>query len=91
MYVCIRNVLYVWVALKRRFENQNLESKVLFSYLDEMNDSLRAIDTAVNKSSIRLNDMRTKQSALYNKLLTVLSKIEVLRCRNVPMKENEVR
>lgn len=77
-------------ALKRRFENQNIETKTLHTYVSDMNDALVAIESAISKSSIRLRDLRTKQGALYNRLLALLSKIEVLRCRNVPLSADEI-
>ena len=78
-------------ALKRRFENQNVESKTLHTYANDMDDAMNAIESAIAKSSIRLRDLKTKQAALYNRLLAILSKIEVLRCRNVPLNEDEIK
>ena len=78
-------------ALKRRFENQNVESKTLHTYVSDMDDAMNAIESAMAKSSIRLRDLKTKQTLLYNRLLGILSKIEVLRCRNVPLNEDEIK
>jgi chromosome segregation ATPase len=78
-------------ALKRRYEHQNMESKVLQSYVTEMNDSLKLIETSISKIDIRFSGLKSKQSILYNRLLAILSKIEVLRNRNVPLSENEIR
>ena len=78
-------------ALKRRFENQNVVSKTLHAYVNDMDDAMNTIQSTIAKSNIRLRDLKTKQATLYNRLLAILSKIEVLRCRNVPLSQDEIK
>lgn len=78
-------------ALKRRFEHQNAESKILYSYVGDMNESLQAIEQSIVKSGLRFDQLETKQAILNNKLLALLAKVEVLRCRNVPLTVDELK
>lgn len=79
------------LALKRRFESQNVESQVLHSYAKDISESLHAIESSIVRSGSRLSDVRVKQTSLYNRLLATLSRLEVLRCRGVPLSDAEVR
>eukprot|EP01038_Epipyxis_sp_PR26KG_P013529 gene13529-18149_t len=79
------------ISLKNRFDKQNLEVAKLQEHIKKMTTLLQTTETANNHISIKFDSLKAKQIQLYQSLLSIMRKVEVLRCHGVPLRQNESR
>jgi len=78
-------------ALKKRFEEQRKSASEHAQVMQEVSQTLALSAQAVAKTEKRSETLRDSQAKLRHRLLTVMCKIEVLRCRGVHIDPNERR
>lgn len=77
--------------LKRRFDSQIEATKDHELVLSEINKTLVMAKQASAKTEKRCFDMKNKQNQLRYQLLSVMRKIELLRCKGIPLDSEEMR
>ena len=78
-------------ALKKRFETQNRECVKYRAHTADLRSIIEGVDTSTRQTGLRVEALQLKQAQLYNKMLTVLRTVEVLRCQGVPIDSSERR
>ena len=56
-----------------------------------MRGIVEAVDTSTRQTGLRVEALQVKQAMLYNKMLSVVRSVEVLRCQGVPIDSSERR
>ena len=77
--------------LKERFDKQQIEIKSIQEHIKKIDDILHTINNTNSKINNKFSSLKIKQIQIFQKLLSLLRKIEVLRCRGVPMESSEIR
>jgi hypothetical protein len=77
--------------LKRRFDKQLVDSALLKKELDKVHNALAVVERSARKDYDRVKELESDQARLYHKYLTVLRKVELLRCHGFPITLNEQR
>lgn len=77
--------------LSRRFDVQNVEAVQQAEFVKEITTTLETLDQAAVRMGKKYEEFKLKQTQLYVKLLYIMRKIEVLRCRGVPLDVNELK
>lgn len=78
-------------ALKARFDQQQAESLKLKEHLQNLREVVDTVELSNTQISTRFNALQMKQVHIYQKLMALLRKVEVLRCRGIPLEESETR
>ena len=78
-------------ALRRRFEIQNSECTKYQAHAVVLRGSIEAVDKSSRQIGLRVEALQLKQKQLYNRMLSVVRSVEVLRCQGVPMDLSERR
>ena len=78
-------------ALRRRFEIQNSECAKYQAHAVVLRGSIEAVDKSSRQIGLRVEALQLKQKQLYNRMLSVVRSVEVLRCQGVPMDSSERR
>jgi len=78
-------------ALKARFDQQQTEAQQLKEHTRNLKEVIEAVELSNTQMSSRFSSLQMKQVHIYQHLLTILRKVEVLRCRGVPLEQNEIR
>mmetsp|Transcript_32651 Transcript_32651/g.33297 ORF Transcript_32651/g.33297 Transcript_32651/m.33297 type:complete len:475 (-) Transcript_32651:138-1562(-) len=76
-------------ALKKRFESQQTTASEHSLVVQDITKTLNMCALAISKTEKRVEVMRGQQAKLRYKLLNIMSKVEVLRCRGVYIDHNE--
>mmetsp|Transcript_12646 Transcript_12646/g.20537 ORF Transcript_12646/g.20537 Transcript_12646/m.20537 type:complete len:202 (+) Transcript_12646:596-1201(+) len=77
--------------LKRRFDKQLVDSGQLKKELNKVRSALAVVERSARKDWDRVLELERDQARLYHKFLTVLRKVELLRCHGSPISLNEQR
>lgn len=77
--------------LKRRFDKQVVDSGHLKKELNKVRSALAVVERSARKDWDRVLELERDQARLYHKFLTVLRKVELLRCHGSPISLNEQR
>lgn len=77
--------------LKRRFDKQVVDSTQLKNELAKVYSALAVVERSARKDYNRVKELESDQARLYHKYLTVLRKVELLRCHGSPITLNEQR
>jgi len=77
--------------LKARFDALKKEEQEMADHVKDIDDLYRMVDKRTKKTALRYSTLQLKQKDLYQKLLLIMSKIEVMRNRNQPMTQDELR
>ena len=78
-------------ALKARFDQQQAESLKLKEHLHNLKEVVDAVELSNTQISTRFSALQMKQVHIYQKLMALLRKVEVLRCHGKPLEESEAR
>jgi hypothetical protein len=78
-------------ALKSRFDLQQSESAKLKEHTKSVREVLDAVDSSNMQIGARFQSLQMKQIHIYQKMLALLRKVEVLRCKGLPMEQAEMR
>ena len=78
-------------SLRKRFENQNSECTKYRAHADELRGIMEAVEKSTRQTGLRVEALQSKQKQLYNKMLSVVRSVEVLRCQGVPIDSSERR
>ena len=84
-------MLFRSAALRRRFEIQNSECAKYQAHAVVLRGSIEAVDKSSRQIGLRVEALQLKQKQLYNRMLSVVRSVEVLRCQGVPMDLSERR
>ena len=52
---------------------------------------MEAVEKSTRQTGLRVEALQSKQKQLYNKMLSVVRSVEVLRCQGVPIDSSERR
>lgn len=77
--------------LKERFELQSENAIKLNNFIEDIKSTINIVESTLNQTTNRINELKQKQEKLTIKLLNIIGKIEVLRCRNVPLRTSEIQ
>mmetsp|Transcript_27607 Transcript_27607/g.39189 ORF Transcript_27607/g.39189 Transcript_27607/m.39189 type:complete len:546 (+) Transcript_27607:13-1650(+) len=77
--------------LKKRFENQVTEAAKSEQHIKALNDVLSTVEMANTQVAVRFEALRMRQVDIYRTLLTLMRKMEVLRCHGQRLQPQEVR
>jgi hypothetical protein len=77
--------------LKARFELQSKNTTKLADYLEEIKKATGVLESSLSQVVTRIAELKRSHEKLTVKLLDVIGKIEVLRCRTVPLRASEVK
>ena len=77
--------------MKKRFDKQLLDSAQLKRELDKVHSALAVVERSARKDQDRVQELERDQARLYHKYLSVLRKVELLRCHGSPIAPNEQR
>jgi hypothetical protein len=77
-------------ALKSRFDKQNNEVLKFKDHTQKLNTLLNVTNTTNIQISTKFDSLKEKQIQLYQQLLTIMRKVEVLRCHGVPLRSSEI-
>jgi hypothetical protein len=75
--------------LRNRFTEQSKESQSLSKNSDGIQSLINSLDTALQAQSLRFQNLKSKQIQLYNKLLSLMRKVEILRCYGCRLSRDE--
>jgi uncharacterized protein YhaN len=78
-------------ALKTRFDHQQTESIKLKEHSQNLREVLDTVELSNTQIETRFTALQMRQAHIYQKLMALLRKIEVLRCRGLPIEESEAR
>jgi Nucleoporin complex subunit 54 len=78
-------------ALRKRFETQNSECEKYRVHAADLRGIVEAVDKSTRQTGLRVEALQLKQKQLYNKMLSVVRSVEVLRCQGVPIESSERR
>lgn len=78
-------------ALKARFDHQQAETLKLKEHARNLKEVIEAVELSNTQMETRFSSLRMKQMHIYQKLMTLLRKVEVLRCRGLPMENSEIK
>lgn len=78
-------------ALKARFDQQQSESLKLKEHTQNLREVLDSVELSNTQIETRFTALQMRQAHIYQKLMALLRKIEVLRCRGLPVEESEAR
>ncbi len=76
-------------SLIRRIENQNVEMKKLDEHKTSVLEIIHSVDQSNTQISTKIDALKTRQTNLLQKLLTVLRKVEILRCHGAELQQPE--
>jgi hypothetical protein len=68
-----------------------VDSAQLKKELDKVHSALAVVERSARKDQDRVKELEHDQARLYHKYLTVLRKVELLRCHGSPVALNEQR
>jgi len=77
--------------LKSRFELQSENTTKLAAYLEEIKNATGVLESSLSQVVTRISELKRTHEKLTIKLLDIIGKIEVLRCRTVPLRASEVK
>lgn len=77
--------------LKRRFDHQKVQANRLKEYCDDILSTLVVVQQSSHLSAAKINELESKQTRLYHKLLVVVRKLELFRLHNRPLTPDEQR
>ena len=77
--------------LKARYELQVQNTKKLANYVEDIKGTIQVLESATVNYSTRLEELQHKQVRMNIKLLEIIGRIEVLRCRCTPLRESEIK
>lgn len=78
-------------GLKKRFEDQGTDCAKYRKQATELREVLETIEKSTRRTSLKVEALKAKQAQLYNRMLSVVRSVEVLRCRGVPVDSSERR
>jgi len=78
-------------ALKARFDHQQTETLKLKEHARNLKEVIEAVELSNTQLETRFSGLQMKQVHIYQKLMSLLRKVEVLRCRGLPMEATEVK
>lgn len=78
-------------ALKLRFDQQQSESQKLKEHIRSLREVIEAVDLSNTQMDTRFSALQRKQIHIYQRLMGLLRKVEVLRCRGSPIENSEVK
>lgn len=78
-------------ALKARFDHQQSETLKLKEHARNLKEVIEAVELSNTQLETRFSGLQMKQIHVYQTLMSLLRKVEVLRCRSVPMESTELR
>ena len=78
-------------ALKKRYDSQQAEKVRLRAYTDELAQAIALLNHTTSNAILKYEDLSSKQSHLFNKLLRLLMKIELVRCHGTSVANSEHR
>ena len=77
--------------LKARYDLQVQNTKKLSNYVEDIRSTIQVLENASTNYSTRVEELQHKQIRLNIKLLEIIGRIEVLRCRCTPLRESEIK
>lgn len=78
-------------GLKKRFEDHYSDTEKLKGYVSGLKDQLHVLDRALESSTVRFSELKSRQRRHHLKLLQVMRKLEVLRTKGLPLGSLELR
>ena len=78
-------------ALKARFDRQQAEAQKLREHSRAIKEVVEAVELSHTQVGGRFAALQMRQIGLYQRLLALLRKVEVLRCRGTPLQQAELR
>lgn len=78
-------------ALKKRYDSQQAEKVRLRAYTDELTQAIALLNRTTTNAILKYEDLSSKQAHLFNKLLRLLMKIELVRCHGSAVANSEQR
>lgn len=78
-------------ALQKRFQQQEKNAQAHREHIQTLRDVLEAVDESNTQLNLRFTALTMKQTQIFERLLVVLRKIEVLRLRGLPLQDAEVK
>ena len=78
-------------GLKKRFEDHYSDTEKLKGYVSGLKDQLNVLDRALESSTVRFSELKSRQRRHHLKLLQVMRKLEVLRTKGLPLGSLELR
>jgi hypothetical protein len=76
-------------ALKARFDQQQAESLKVKEHLQSVREVIDTVELSNTQIDTRFAALQMRQAHLYQKLLALLRKVEVLRCRGSAFEQSE--
>ena len=77
--------------LKARFDLQSENTTKLKTYMNDMKNTIVTLESALDQTNTRLTELQYTQEKLYIKMLEIIGRIEVLRCKCTPLRASEIR
>ena len=78
-------------SLKKRFTNQQDEAIKYKDHINNIFDVINAIALSNAQLSTKFDSLRDRQMGIYQQLLSIMRKIEVLRCHGTPVQAAEIK
>ncbi len=77
-------------ALARRIENQNIEVAKSNDHIKNVLEIINSVDQSNTQIGVKVSDLKSKQIKLMQKMMTVLRKVEILRCNGAELQQSEL-
>jgi chromosome segregation ATPase len=78
-------------ALKARYDQQQATAAQVRAHLDEVKSHLETLEVGSRRISRTYTDLHSRQTVLRRKFMSVMRKIEVLRCHGVKLDSKEMQ
>lgn len=77
--------------MKTRFEAQIKKTTDLKGYVDDIKNTVTTVDQSLSQTAARAKELKRNHEKIVLRLLNIMCKIEVLRCKGVSLHPDEVR